>query len=55
MSRGTRPKRHFSEGAVVVGDTLYVYYGSADTVIGLAMCKLNDLLDYIESFKNKRT
>ncbi|MEK7089437.1 MAG: glycosidase [Patescibacteria group bacterium] len=52
---GLVPNVTFPEGAVVVGDTLYVYYGSADTVIGLAMCKLNDLLDYIESFKNKRT
>lgn len=43
----------FPSASVVVGDELYVYYGAADTVIGLARCKLNDLLDYIESFKNK--
>lgn len=41
----------FPEGVVIVGDTLYVYYGAADTVIGLATCKLSDLLDYVESFK----
>jgi predicted GH43/DUF377 family glycosyl hydrolase len=41
----------FPEGAVVVGENLYIYYGCADTVIGLAICKLNNLLDYIESFK----
>ena len=43
----------FPSGAVVKGDELYVYYGAADTVIGLATCKLNDLLDYLESFKGK--
>ncbi|MBI4067787.1 hypothetical protein HY413_00025 [Candidatus Kaiserbacteria bacterium] len=40
-----------SSGAVVVGDELYVYYGAADTSIGLATCKLDELLDYIESFR----
>jgi predicted GH43/DUF377 family glycosyl hydrolase len=50
-TNGLVPNVTFPEGAVVVGDTLYVYYGGADTVIGLATCKLNDLLDYIESFK----
>lgn len=43
----------FPSGAVIKGDELYVYYGAADTVIGLATCKLNDLLDYIETFKGK--
>ena len=43
----------FPEGAVIVDDNLYVYYGCADTVIGLATCKLNDLLDYIETFKSQ--
>ncbi len=43
----------FPSAAVVVGDELCVYYGAADTVIGLAKCKLNDLLDYIETFKGK--
>lgn len=42
----------FPSGAVVKGDELYVYYGAADTCIGLATCKLSELLDYIESFKN---
>lgn len=42
----------FPSGAVVRGDDLYVYYGAADTVIGLATCKLAELLDYIESFKD---
>ncbi len=43
----------FPPGAVIKGDELYVYYGAADTVIGLAICKLNGLLDYIEMFKGK--
>jgi predicted GH43/DUF377 family glycosyl hydrolase len=43
----------FPEGAVIKGDELYVYYGAADTVIGLATCKLNELLDYLETFKGK--
>jgi predicted GH43/DUF377 family glycosyl hydrolase len=50
---GLVPNVTFPEGAVIVGDKLYVYYGAADTVIGLATCKLNNLLDYIESFKIK--
>lgn len=40
---GLIPNVTFPEGAVVVGDTLYIYYGAADTVIGLATCKLNEL------------
>ena len=49
---GLVPNVTFPGGAVIVGDKLFVYYGCADTVIGLAMCKVDDLLDYIESFKN---
>jgi predicted GH43/DUF377 family glycosyl hydrolase len=48
---GHVPSVTFPEGAVITGDKLYVYYGGADMVIGLATCKLDDLLDYIESFK----
>jgi len=48
---GLVPNVTFPSAALVVGDELYVYYGAADTVIGLATCKLNDLLDYLESFK----
>lgn len=51
---GLVPNVTFPEGAVIVDDKLYVYYGSADTVIGLATCKLNDLLDYIETFKDRK-
>ncbi len=49
---GIVPSVTFPEGAVIVGEDLYVYYGCADTVIGLATCKLNNLLDYLETFKN---
>ncbi|MCL5781884.1 MAG: glycosidase, partial [Patescibacteria group bacterium] len=48
---GLVPNVTFPEGAVIVGDELFVYYGAADTVTGLAKCKLNDLLGYIESFR----
>ncbi len=48
---GLIPNVTFPSAAVVVGDELYVYYGAADTVIGLAICKLNDLLDCLESSK----
>ena len=37
----------FPTGAVVKDGTLYVYYGCADTYIGLATCNFNELIDYI--------
>ncbi len=48
---GLVPNVTFPSGAIIVGDELFVYYGAADTVIGLATCKLNDLLDYLDNFK----
>ena len=48
---GLVPNVTFPSAAIIVDDELYVYYGAADTVIGLATCKLNDLLDYLENFK----
>lgn len=48
---GLVPHVTFPSAATIVGDELYVYYGAADTVIGLATCTLNALLDYIETFK----
>ncbi len=50
---GLVPNVTFPEGAVIVGDKLYVYYGCADTVIGLATCKLADLLEYLEKSGKK--
>jgi predicted GH43/DUF377 family glycosyl hydrolase len=35
----------FSCGAVVRDDTIYIYYGAADTVIGVATISLKELVD----------
>ncbi len=37
----------FPCGKVVIGDTLFVYYGAADKYIGLATCKMEALLEYL--------
>ena len=39
----------FPCGKVLIGQTLFVYYGAADKHVGLATCKLPDLLDYMLS------
>lgn len=44
--RGDVPNVVFSCANPVVDGTVYVYYGGADHVIGLATCKLSDLLEY---------
>lgn len=44
--RGDVPNVVFSNANPVVDDQVYVFYGGADHVIGLATCKLADLLDY---------
>jgi predicted GH43/DUF377 family glycosyl hydrolase len=44
--RGDVPQVVFSCANPLVGDTVYVYYGGADHVIGLATCTLDELLDY---------
>lgn len=44
--RGDTPNVVFSNGNVVVGDKVYVYYGGADHVIGLATASLAELVDY---------
>ncbi|PWD98949.1 glycoside hydrolase family 130 protein [Marinilabilia rubra] len=38
----------FPTGNMIVGDTLYVYYGGADKYIGVATCNVNELLDFIQ-------
>lgn len=48
---GLIPNVTFPSAAVIVGEDLYVYYGCADTVIGLATCKLTDLLRHLDKFK----
>lgn len=35
----------FPSGAVIVDDTLFVYYGGADSGVCLAKCKLDEILD----------
>ena len=37
----------FPCGKVVIGNTLFVYYGAADKYVGLATCKLEDLISYL--------
>jgi predicted GH43/DUF377 family glycosyl hydrolase len=44
--RGDVPRVVFSCANVVVGNQVYVYYGAADHVIGLAMCDFAEILDY---------
>jgi predicted GH43/DUF377 family glycosyl hydrolase len=44
--RGDVPNVVFSNANPVVDGTVYVYYGGADHVIGLATCSLADLLDF---------
>lgn len=44
--RGDVPNVVFSNANPVVDGQMYVFYGGADHVIGLATCKLADLLDY---------
>ena len=37
----------FPTGNVVVGGVLYVYYGGADKYVGVATCRLEELLNYL--------
>ncbi len=37
----------FPCGKVIIGDTLFVYYGAADKYVGLATCPVKDLIDYL--------
>jgi predicted GH43/DUF377 family glycosyl hydrolase len=34
----------FPTGNMIIGDTLYVYYGGADKYIGVATCDVNELV-----------
>lgn len=47
--RGDVPNVVFSNANIRVGDTVYVYYGGGDHVIGLATCRFDDLLEYARS------
>jgi predicted GH43/DUF377 family glycosyl hydrolase len=46
---GLVPNVTFPSGAVIVDDKLFVYYGCADTVIGLSTCNMPGLLKYLGS------
>ena len=41
----------FPEGAIVLDDTLFVYYGAADKVCALATVKVDDILDFLKGFR----
>jgi predicted GH43/DUF377 family glycosyl hydrolase len=45
--RGDVPNVVFSCANVIVKDTIYVYYGGGDHVVGLATAKLDDALDFV--------
>jgi predicted GH43/DUF377 family glycosyl hydrolase len=47
--KGDVPNVVFSAANPVVGDTIYVYYGAADRVIGLATVGLGEMLDFARS------
>lgn len=47
--KGDVPNAIFSAANPVAGGTVYVYYGGADRVIGLATCDLLELLDFVRS------
>lgn len=40
----------FPCGSVLLGDDIFIYYGAADTVCGVATSKLDELLDYVLQF-----
>ncbi|MBW8003661.1 MAG: glycosidase [Planctomycetes bacterium] len=41
----------FPEGAIIIGDMLFVYYGAADKVCCLATVKIEELLDYLKAYR----
>ncbi|MDD5597639.1 MAG: hypothetical protein PHV82_06825, partial [Victivallaceae bacterium] len=43
----------FPTGNVIVGDTVFIYYGAADKYCCLATCKLNELLRYLREFRRE--
>lgn len=47
---GLVPNVVFPCGNVVIKNTLFVYYGGADTVCGVATAPLKDLLDYVMAY-----
>jgi beta-1,2-mannobiose phosphorylase / 1,2-beta-oligomannan phosphorylase len=47
--KGDVPRAIFSAANPVVDGTVYVYYGGADRVIGLATCRLEELLAFVRA------
>jgi predicted GH43/DUF377 family glycosyl hydrolase len=47
--RGDVPNVVFSCANIVVGDQIYVYYGGADRMVGLATAPLSDVIDFARS------
>ena len=52
--KGAVPGVVFPCGVVRRGDTLLIYYGAADTVVGVATAKVSDILTILKSHKNKK-
>ena len=46
--RGLVPNVVYTCGAICRGDEVWMYYGAADTVIGLAIAKTSDLLTFVQ-------
>lgn len=45
--RGLVPGVVYTCGAIERGGEIWMYYGAADTVVGLAIAKTSDLLDFV--------
>lgn len=45
---GVVPNVVFSCGSVIIDDTIYLYYGGADTVLCVATAKLKDVLNFLK-------
>ena len=45
------PNVVFPQGAVVLNGVLYVYYGAADKVCGLATAPLDDVLTFLHAHR----
>ena len=47
---GLLPNVVFTCGAILRGDEVWMYYGGADTVTGLATAKLSELVDFVKRY-----
>jgi len=46
---GQVPNVVFPCGAVLIGETIFVYYGGGDTTVGVATINVNDLIRYLKA------